>query len=126
MSEEIKEEVKEEEKKVEVTECDGNCESCEVEDCLAAGYDFEPIHKKGTIANIFSIVCKVLALLFLVVGTYEYVLSIVSYVQTYAEMPSIIEVIYSWVNEVCFVAAVFFGIGEITNLVNRVKESIMY
>lgn len=118
-NEEIKEEVKEEE-----LACDGNCESCEI-DCLG-DYEFEPIHNKKSIANIFQIVCKVSALLFLIFGTYTFVLSVIGYAQSYGEIPSVVEIIYSWLADVLKGTIVLFAIGEVVNLINRIKESIMY
>lgn len=126
MSEENKEELKEEVKEdVEVKSCDGNCESCE-DVCEFKDYDFEPIHRKGSIANIFSIVAKVFALLFFVIGTYEYILSVVTYSSQYGEIPSILEVFFSFMQDVCLTSVIFFAIGEVINLINRIKEAIMY
>lgn len=120
MSEEIKEEVIEE-----VKECDGNCEACE-DVCGMEDFSFEPIHKAGSCANVFSIICKAFAGLFFVISTYSYIMSIVDYVGMYGEQPGVIDVAYGFISSVVLNTVIFWAIGEVTNLINRIKEAVMY
>lgn len=116
MSDEIKEEVIEE-----VKECDGVCETCD-EPC----FSFEPVHKKGSCANVFSIICKAFAGLYFVIGTYSYIMSIVDYVSMYGQKPGVIDIANGFVSSIVLYTIIFWAIGEIINLVNRIKEAIMY
>lgn len=119
MSDEIKDEV------IEEKECDGNCEACE-DVCDLADYSFEPVHKKGSCANVFSIICKAFAGLYFVISTYSYVMSIVQYAQMYGENPGVIDIAYGFVSSVVLYTICFWAIGEIINLVNRIKEAVMF
>ena len=127
MSEEIKEEVKEEvvEDIDMLADCDGNCESCS-QDCFG-DFEFEPIHKKGSFANILSIGCKVLALAYFVLSLWIYIASIVEYTKEAGMLPmSVLEIIVSYIDQFGLLIVVFLGFGEVVNLINRIKESIMY
>ncbi len=75
---------------------------------------------------IVPIIIGVIALLFFVIGTYEYILSVVTYSSQYGEIPSILEVFFSFMQDVCLTSVIFFAIGEVINLINRIKEAIMY
>ncbi|MCQ2748616.1 MAG: hypothetical protein MJ246_00960 [Clostridia bacterium] len=121
MSDEIKEEVIEEE----VKECDGVCETCE-DPCGLDDFCYEPIHKKGSCANVFSIIAKAFAGLYFVIGTYSYIMSIVDYVGMYGEKPGVVDVAYGFISSVILYTICFWAIGEIINLVNRIKEAVMF
>ena len=131
MSKDNKEEIKDELNDEILTEEETNeCDCCSHDhehcDCGCEEYDFEPIHKKGSCANIFSIISKVIAVMCLIIGTYSYVDTVFSYNEMYGAFPSIIEVVYGYLSSILLIAFAFFGIGEVINLINRIKESIMY
>ncbi|MCQ2979309.1 MAG: hypothetical protein MJ245_05895 [Clostridia bacterium] len=107
-----------------LADCDGNCAACD-QDCFG-DMDLEPVHKTWSFANVLQVACKVVALIYFVLGTYEYIASIVGYVESYGEMPSIIEVIYSFFAEIGFNTIIILGVGEVINLINRVKEALVF
>lgn len=124
----IKEE-KTEEIKEETCHCQSShddCSCCDHDGCDFEDFSFEPIHKSSSCANIFSIVSKVIAVLYLILGSYGYVMSIVEYNEMYGEMPTLVDVVMGYFSSLLLVAFAFWAIGEVINLLNRLKEAIMY
>lgn len=119
--EEIKENVA-----CECEDCNDDCNCCDHDGCDCGDYTFEPIHKSTSCANVFSIISKVIAVLYLILGSYGYVLSIVDYKEMYGEMPSVVDIVMGYCSSLLLVAFAFWAIGEVINLLNRVKEAIMY
>lgn len=128
MSEEKKEELKEEivtDEIDNIADCDGNCAACS-EDCFG-DFEFEPIHKTWSFANVLSLSCKVIGLVYFLVSIYVYIKSVVEYQAGYGELPmGIVEIILSFFDQFGLTTVVFLGVGEVVNLINRIKESIMY
>lgn len=126
LNEEVKEVKAKKETVVEEEHCDCDHELC---DCGCGDFEFfDDVvpHKKGSFANILSIVSKVLGLIFFILGTWnfgEYMIQYTAESASYGGV-DIIGAICSYFTSILLVSVAFLAIGEGINLLNRMKESL--
>lgn len=104
--------------------CDCGCED------MYLPYDLEEIHSNYSFANIFSIVSKVVAIIYFIFGSYyafgDLKYAIVSYEQAGQKLgfDFYIDFSLNFLSSIVLITFLFVAIGEVTNLLNRIKESL--
>ena len=100
--------------------CDCGCED------MYLPYDFEPAHNAASFANIFSIICKVIAGFYFILSTGNAVNTLFYYQETYTDLDwsFYLEFFTSTFTSVFLITIAFLAIGEVVNLLNRIKEAL--